>query len=69
MSEIANYFKQSAQNIEKLQTFESKIERHFKSDNQSQETKKKNYLLQVMVVRAQTPNTLSVNYNVHIKIA
>lgn len=25
MSEIANYFKQSAQNIEKLQTFESKI--------------------------------------------
>ena len=25
MSEIANYFKQSAQNIEKLQTFENKI--------------------------------------------
>ena len=51
MSEIANYFKQSAQNIEKLQTFENKI---LDILNQiSKPRNKKNYLLQVMVVRAQ----------------
>ena len=57
MSKIANYFKQSAQNIENLKTFENKI-LDISNEIIKAKKEKKNYLLQVMVVLVQMQNIL-----------